>query len=100
MAGQSSVYNDLHGHKKASSSSSKKDLLVSLLFLVLVFFLQPQAWRQCRLIRVACGGNLLLINFSPLTIYCLARRHIGRAVLNMSEIDIILTLEEIVLLFI
>ncbi|XP_053292210.1 leucine-rich repeat flightless-interacting protein 2 isoform X8 [Pleuronectes platessa] len=29
-AEQSSVYNDLHGHKKASSSSSKKDLLTGL----------------------------------------------------------------------
>ncbi|XP_034464333.1 LOW QUALITY PROTEIN: leucine-rich repeat flightless-interacting protein 2 [Hippoglossus hippoglossus] len=29
-AEQSSVYNDLHGHKKASSSSSRKDLLTGL----------------------------------------------------------------------
>lgn len=63
-AGQSSVYNDLHGHKRASSSSSKKDLLVSVLLLVLVSLLQPQAWRQCRLIGVACSDYLLFINFT------------------------------------
>lgn len=33
--------------------------------IVLVSLVQPQAWRQCRLIRVACSDELLFIDFTP-----------------------------------
>lgn len=57
---QSSVYNDLHGHKKASSSSSRKDLLVSELFGVLSVGCD-WSMETFRLTVVCCDTSLNLV---------------------------------------
>lgn len=73
--GQNSVYNDLHSYKRASSSSSKKHLLVSLLSVRVLEL--PQAWRKCKLTCVGLQWLFIIDKFlsSQTSCDCVGRHY-------------------------